>query len=271
MNPTTSTTATRQWLMLDHPGWLKSPDGRVRRAFRDGDQTWSIVCDPLTGDDSPTSAEVSPSAASSKATGDWFDPATLPPPLCDAAPIRTIGRRFRVRNHDLWDALLPLMLRHRRRAIDATRSYRDLCDAHGTSLSTNGNRALLAPRPEIVAGLSDHAFKALGLRGMGARLRTVAAGCATRSNTWRRLSHAELFLDLQAIPYVGMWTAGAAMADLTNNFGYYTFGGTPAHRSPHEILNEIIRQLCPHEFIAGAPKVTSEQLSTLVGLVTAIP
>jgi len=98
-------------MVLDHPGWLKSPSGRVRRAFREGEAVWTAICEPVSEGFEPV-VEIIRSAGvlGLRLDVDGFDPADLEVPSVFAQPLRARGRVHRVRNPDLWDT------RHRRPA-----------------------------------------------------------------------------------------------------------------------------------------------------------
>jgi DNA-3-methyladenine glycosylase II len=258
--------------MLDHPGWLLSPDGRVRRAFRDGETLWTVTCDPA-GDTSTATVEIHSRTPTDKADilarGDWFDPATLPDILRTLEPIRDVGRIRRVRNPDLWDALLPPILRQRSRADDASRMYRRLCETYGRTVTTEAGPALLAPRPETVAELPDSAFNEIRLRGKSKPLRMVAKAYLSRAKSWTVLTPAELFAELQTIPYVGRWTAGVAVADVTNDYSFYALAWPSGCARWQKLFTATSTDLTESGFKEVWAQLDRRQLSTLVLLALA--
>ena len=201
--------------------------------------------------------------------GDVFDPAVLPTKLRMSRPVRDMRCVHRFRNPDLWGALLPPILHQRRRALDAARMYRSLCEAHGPQVSTEAGPALLAPRPDTVAGLSDSAFNAIGLRGKAAPLRKIASAYMDRATSWSGLSHGELYTELLAVPGVGKWTAGIAIADVTNDFSFYAFSGLSTFTRWQEMFSAIESGLTADEFKRTLERLNRHQLSTFVLLALA--
>jgi hypothetical protein len=259
-------------MMLDHPGWLLSPDGRARRAFRDGETVWTVVREP-TSDTSTATVEIHSRTPTDKtdilARSDWFDPAILPNVLRISNLIRDMGRIHRVRNPDLWDALLPPILHQRRRSEDASRMYRSLCETYGRTVTTEAGPALLAPSPATVVDLPDSAFDEIRLRGKAKPLRMVAKTYLSRVKGWKVLSPAELFAELQAVPYVGRWTAGVAIADVTNDYGFYAFTGLSGHARWMELFTATGTDLTESQFKEMWTHLDRRQLSTLVLLTLA--
>jgi DNA-3-methyladenine glycosylase II len=262
--------------MLDHPGWLLSPDGRVRRAFRDGEAVWTVVCDPA-GDTSMATVEIHSRTSTDKADilarGDWFDPASLPDILRTSEPIRDMPRIRRIRNPDLWDALLPPILCQRQRVDDASRMYRRLCEAYGRTVKTEAGLALLAPRPDTVAELPDSTFSEIRLRGKAKPLRMAAEAYLSRAQSWTVLTTAELFADLQTIPYVGRWTAGVAIADATNDYSFYAFAWPSGCARWQKLFTATSTDVTESQFKAAWAQLDRQQLSTLVllALASALP
>jgi DNA-3-methyladenine glycosylase II len=222
---TASTSTDPVRMVVDHPGWLTPTPGRFERAFRWGHRTWVINCCAVGARLEPTAEVVNPSEAAGTVAAsrlvEVFDPAALPEPFRSVAQIRECGRVQRLRNPDLWDALLLPILQHRCRRSDAVGMYRRLCSALGEKIRTTRSAVFLPPRPETVVGLDDAAFDKADLLPGADRLRTIAAAYLEHGAIWLQLGPADLFVALQQARYVGAWTAAAAVADLTNDFSFY--------------------------------------------------
>jgi DNA-3-methyladenine glycosylase II len=54
-------------------------------------------------------------------------------------------------------------------------------------------------------------------------LRTAAEACLEFGAKWAELDPAGLVTEVQNVPHVGPWTAGATVADLTNDYTLYPF------------------------------------------------
>ena len=209
-------------LVLDHPGWRVRVDSGVLRAFWSEDAVWVTNCNTVCSTFNSTTVIVhgtdSADAPAASCIVDWFDPASLPDIFQRTAEVRSCGRVHRLRNSDLWDALLPQVLRQRRRLVDANRMYRSLCHVHGERIETPQGTALLPPRPAMIAGLGDEAFHRVGLRYKAEALRTIAQAYVERGADWADMAPSELCLALQDVTGIGSWTARMTVADLTNDF-----------------------------------------------------
>jgi hypothetical protein len=183
---------------LDHPGWLRETCGRVRRAFRFDNTVCTAICEANHVTFEPTVETGTPADATTMSSLiDWFDSASLPASFRATVPFRHDTRVQRVRNPDLWDALLPPIFRQRRRAQDVESLYRRFCINHGSIIATTAGLTLLPPTPESVAGLPDDAFIKLGMRDKRRPLRAAAEACLNRASEWDELPPGKLFAGLQ--------------------------------------------------------------------------
>ena len=107
---------------------------------------------------------------------------------------------------------------------------------HGSIIATTAGLTLLPPTPEIVAGLPDDTFIKLGMRDKRKALRAAAEACLNRAHEWDGLSPARLFTQLQTVSHVGQWTAGAVVADVTNDYSFYATPVDMAYRQWKESL-----------------------------------
>jgi DNA-3-methyladenine glycosylase II len=218
-----SGTSCLGWVMTDHPSWLVGQQTAFR-VVRRGSSVWALSCAPTSG----VVASVSSRADLVSGTGalpvsDLFDPTMLVGPEPLASELRELGMVLRWRNPDLWDAVATAVLRQVIRAGQARKLHQEFCRAHGERVMTPFGEACLLPTPEIVVGLSDAEFGRLGLAFKGRALRAVAEACLEFGGKWAALRPADLLVELQTIPRVGPWTAGAAGADLTNDYTLYPF------------------------------------------------
>lgn len=206
-------------MMLDHPGWLTAEDGTAFRAVRAAAEVWTAVVTPagrrlhLTA---PPGARPAPVV-------DVVDPASLAGehPLVEV--LRQAGPVARLRNPDLWDALVTSIIRQVIRAGQARALYRAFCTRHGEPATTPAGTAWLVPTPRTVLGLTDTEFTHLGMAFKRGALRAAAAAYLDHGPDWTRLPAAILLADVQQVPRVGRWTAGATVADHSNDFSLYPF------------------------------------------------
>lgn len=245
--------------------------GRIERAFRWSNKAWVINCSRV-GTRFEPSAEVvrPPDAVGTVATQglvEVFDPETLPEPFRSLPPIRGCGRVQRLRNPDLWDALLPPILQYRSRTFERVRRYRRLCSAYGETIPTARSAVPLPPRPETVRDFDDAAFGRIGVPlHLADRLRTVANEFVDRTDFWLTLPPAELFDALQDVSYVGKWTAAAATADLTNDFSFYPRSDFTTAGRWEQFTQESEGRLTAYDFECAWQSMCQEQKSTLTAL-----
>ncbi|GGS84216.1 hypothetical protein GCM10010156_48500 [Planobispora rosea] len=204
MTPTT-------WTMLEHPGWELGP--APARALRTPTGTWLIHTRPaytatlITGTGPAPHRDVHDPAA--------LDALALPAGL--HAALRRLGRIQRLRTADLWEALATAIIRQVIRAGQARTMHHALRTAAGQRAGT----CALMPTPEQVLALSDAAFAALGMAFKRRPLRAAAEAYLLHRDEWAELPADVLVKALQAVPRIGPWTAGAAVADHTGDFSLY--------------------------------------------------
>jgi DNA-3-methyladenine glycosylase II len=144
------------------------------------------------------------------------------PQLCGA--LMSLGSVARFRTPDLWDAIGTAIIRQVIRAGHAKRLYRAFCDAYGERCGgANQETYALFPTPETVLDLSDTQFSAVGLTFKRRALRTAAEAYLKHTMQWRDLPPAVLVRELQQVPRIGAWTAGATVADFSNDFTHYPY------------------------------------------------
>jgi DNA-3-methyladenine glycosylase II len=208
-------------VMTDHPAWVPDDDRMLIRAFpRSGDGHAVARTDGRRLD-----------WCCPDATAGGPDPGvfTLPESAAHTVPelaaaLRFLGRVARFRNPSLWDALGTAIIRQVVRAAQAQRQYQAFCAAYGTSVTCGTVTGWVFPSPETVLGLGDAQFAAAGLAFKRHALRAAASALLKHRSDWESLAAGDLVTALQAVPRVGPWTAGAAVADWDNDFTAYPCG-----------------------------------------------
>lgn len=213
---------TFRFVITEHAAWRITERGRHRVfALPDGGQ-WLVRV-------SGSEVLSCPLVAS---TGEpRFDVFALPRPGMArreapelSSALAALGTVARFRTSDLWEAIATAIIRQVVRAAQAKRLYRDFCQAHGQRVThLNGEGYALFPAAETVLGLHDEQFASIGLTLKRRPLRAAAEAYLKHEAHWRDLPPAVLVQELQHIPRIGPWTAGAAAADYSNDFTYYPY------------------------------------------------
>jgi DNA-3-methyladenine glycosylase II len=209
-------------LMLDHPSWLVNDDATAYRVMRSAGSVWSVTCVPA--------AEGGQRVRTVRVDGDGpapvldvFDSATVTGQDAIAVALRQAGPVARLRNPDLWDALATAIIRQVIRAGQARKLYRVFCHQHGDPVTTPNGTGWLFPAPQVVLDLPDEEFTHLGMAFKRRPLQAAAQAYLEHGVTWATLPPARLLADVQHVRRIGPWTAGAAVADLSNDFSLYPF------------------------------------------------
>lgn len=248
------------WVMTDHLSWTIG-QGTAFRVVRNESAVWLLRVTPIVEAGSGVRTEADRvSGGESTPTFDIFDPAGLVGPDELVTGLQAMGPVARWRNPDLWDAIAAAVLRHEVCASRARTLYQDFCRAHGQQVSTSLGEAFLVPTPDTVSTLSAAEFERLGLACKQRALRAAAQAFLKCGAQWAALGAGELFCALQMVPRVGPWTAGAAVADLTNDYERYPFDDLA--------VRTFARQLAPgcnwpgsgHEFASGWVRLAGDQL-----------
>jgi DNA-3-methyladenine glycosylase II len=209
-------------MMLDHPAWLTSEDGTAHRVVRSSDSVWSLAA--VRGARDTVRVQARRAAGNGPApTMDVFDPATLVGDDPVARALRQTRAVGRLRNPDLWDALATGIVRQVIRAEQARKLYRALCRRHGEPVATPTGTICLFPAPQVVLGLADADFAALGLAFKRPALQAAAQAYLRHGDSWAQLPLIDLVTAVQTVPRIGPWTAGAAIADAHNAYHLYPF------------------------------------------------
>ena len=257
-------------LLLDHPGWLRSAEGRVRRAFRLGEVACTVTCEPVSERFAPTVALVRPTdVVALRLDADGVDPTRLDVPAEFAAPLRARGRVHRVCNPDLWDALVTAVLHQRTDHARQRSTYQWLCETYGSRVPTEDGSALLLPTPSQMATLPSIAMVRLSMGPRRCSFPTVAATYLEHGTRWALLPPAQLVTELKTIPGVGPWTAGLAVADFTNDYSFLPFADFAISQWAANFLTTSTQPLEETEFARMWRRAHGQQLSMLTLLTLA--
>lgn len=210
-------------VMTDHPAWQSDSEGKAFRAVRCGASVWVLTCRPCESGSGYETAAEPVSDAGDPPVVDVIDPAALIGPAAVVAPLCEMGEVARWRNPDPWDALATAVIRQVIRAGQARVLYRTFCRGHGQPVMTPSGQTWLFPTPQTVLDLPDAAFGLLGMAFKRRPLRALAEAVLKSGQCWADLDPASLVAQVQAVPRIGPWTAGASVADLTNDYALYPF------------------------------------------------
>jgi DNA-3-methyladenine glycosylase II len=209
-------------VITEHAAWRITQRGQYRVfALPDGGQ-WLV----RANGSEPMSVPLIPSSGEPRF--DVFslvrpEVATTEAPELSSALAR-LGTVARFRTSDLWEAIATAIIRQVVRALHARRLYRDFCQAYGHQIPClNGEGYALFPTADTVRGLRDEQFASTGLAFKRQPLRAAAEAYLNHEAHWRDLPPDALVEELQRIPRIGPWTAGAAVADYSNDFTCYPY------------------------------------------------
>ncbi|MFC6094911.1 hypothetical protein [Saccharothrix lopnurensis] len=208
-------------VMTDHPSWLSAGE-TAYRAVRSGGSTWVLTYAPEGTGTCRTEARLTCGEGDAPVL-DVVDPAGLTGPDDVVDALRAAGTVGRWRNPDLWDALATSIVRQVIRAGQARKLYRAFCRAHGEAVTTPHGPTWLFPTPEAVLALPDDEFTALGMAFKRRPLKAAAEAVLEVGPKWGELDPAALRDEVQGVPRIGPWTAGATVADLTNDYALYPY------------------------------------------------
>lgn len=209
-----------QLTMTEHPAW-RPLDGQHTRVFpMPGGEQWAVstlgaqlTVTPLDGAKTlPQADEFALDAGSPGGA------AELLAALGGITPVR------RFRNPSLWDAIGTAIVRQVIRAPQATKLYRLFCDTYGEKVALpSGHTYALFPTPTRTLSLSDDDFVHVGMAFKRRPLRQAAEAYWEHHKVWESLTPAELVATLPKVKGIGVWTAGAAVADYWNDWALYPY------------------------------------------------
>jgi DNA-3-methyladenine glycosylase II len=201
------------------------------------------------------------SGAGDAPVADVIDPAALTGPTAMVASLCTAGRVTRWRNPDLWDALATAIVRQVIRAGQARKLCRAFSRAYGEPVSTPCGQTWLVPTPETVLMLPDIEFARLGMAFKARPLRATAETFLELGAKWAELDPAALVTEVQAVPRVGPWTAGTAVADLTNDYALYPFADLAVRTWAQRLAPQRCWPDTEPEFAQAWARLAEDQLS----------
>lgn len=209
-----------QLVVTEHPAWRITEPGKYRVfTLRDNGQ-WLVTI-------SGNKLSILPLVAG--ASGPQLDIFQLRETTAGQAPelsqpLAALGIVARFRTPDLWEAIATAIIRQVIRAAHARRLYRNLCEAYGQRITCpDGSGCALFPAAETVLELSDEQFASIGLTFKRRPLRAAAEAYLRHGARWPDLAPSVLIGELQQVPRIGPWTAGAAVADFSNDFACYPY------------------------------------------------
>ncbi|MFI5686803.1 hypothetical protein [Streptomyces sp. NPDC051636] len=209
-------------MITEHPAWHPTPTGAVRAVEHSG-TTWvahwnggGLMLHSVDASDADT-----PPVAYTSAINLPRHPDAQP--LVDE--LTKLGTVQRLNNPSLWDAIATAILRQVVRAGQARKIHEAFCRAYGRHVQAGERTLALMPTPDVVLGLSDEAFKAVGAAFNRAKLRAAAEAYRQHGEQWRTLDAESLAKELRTTVHgVGEWTAAAAAADFTGDHSVYPHG-----------------------------------------------
>ncbi|TVT52066.1 hypothetical protein FNH05_13560 [Amycolatopsis rhizosphaerae] len=194
-------------------------------------------------------------------TFDRLDPGKLAGPRTMITRLTQLGVVARWRNPDLWDALATSIVRQVIRAGQARKLYRTFCQVHGEPVLTPLGETWLFPTPETVLELPDAEFARLGMAFKTRPLRAAADACLEFGAKWAELEPTELVTELQTVPRIGPWTAGATVADLTNDYALYPYADLAVRTWAQHLAPRRAWPNTEPEFAATWARLAGAQLS----------
>ena len=240
-------------VMHENPAWSLQ-DGAWLRAFSADPDSVAIVSGGgwhACGPGAPTPQE--------------FNLGTLPDsvPTWLARNLAAMGRVTRFPTPNLWEALATAIIRQVIRADQARLLHHKFRAAHGRRVATAHGDAYLMPDAATVADLPPGAFASLGMRFKCRPLQAAAAAYLEQGAKWRELPPARMVEELQAVPRVGPWTAGAAVADFTHDWTLYPHGDLAVRKWAALAAPDVDWPTDDAAFATRWRRIAGDQLGTL--------
>ncbi len=254
-------------VMTDHPSWL-SAGSTYYRAVRSGDAVWALIAEPSGTGCWQTSVNLV-SGHGRQPVADVFDPASLTGTDGLIEPLRVAGTVARWRNPDIWDALATSIIRQVIRAGQARKLYREFSRVHGEMVSTPAGETWLFPTPTTVLELPEEEYSRLGLAFKWPPLQAAAQAYLNQRQVWADLDASTLLTAVQSVHRIGPWSAGATVADLTNDYSLYPFADLAVRTWAKRIAPERIWPDKEPEFAALWQQLSQDQLSEWTALTLA--
>ncbi|WP_435111357.1 hypothetical protein [Nocardiopsis synnemataformans] len=261
-SPQTSGRGAFVW--CDHPGWSVTASGR-RRTVRTEHGVWTAQAHTDL-----TVARVGESLGPAPVV-DVYSPAVLGPRVPDALrqALQKQGPVQRLRTPSLWEALATAIIRQVARADQAQAMFARFCDAHGAPLP---DAPTAFPRPEAVLALAESDFAELGMAFKRRPLLAAAEALLEFGLKWADLAPQDLVVEVQSVPRIGRWTAGAAVADATGDFSLYPYADMAVRKCAAQAVPVLGRSDDEPAFARWWRSLTTTptQLSTLTVLTLAL-
>jgi DNA-3-methyladenine glycosylase II len=193
------------------------------------------------------------------------DLTSIPPsvPVSLREKLTAVGTVVRWRTPDLWDAVATAIIRQVIRADQARLFHYRFRTAHGRPVSSPHGTAHLLPDAATVAHLPADAFTSLGLSFKRRPLQAAAAAYLELGAKWTELPPTQLIEELQTVPRIGPWTAGAAIADFTHDWTLYPHGDLAVRKWAALAAPDINWPEKEDAFAARWRRIAGDQLGTL--------
>ncbi|WP_435107138.1 hypothetical protein [Nocardiopsis synnemataformans] len=203
-------------LICEHPGWQTNETGRRRTVLTATDVWLALAGEKITTTRISGGSGPGPSV-------DLYDPADLSDRTPSELRSTLVGQGpvQRLRNPDLWDALATAIIRQVIRADQARLMYQRVSKAFGAPAEEGPHPF---PTPRTVLALRESDFAELGMKFKARPLTAAAQAFIELGDRWAELPPEDLVAEVQAVPRIGPWTAGAALADYTGDFSFYPYG-----------------------------------------------
>lgn len=240
-------------VMCEHPAWTFI-DGVWLRAFSsDPDRSVAATSNswrtfgPAAGE--PDTVELT------------SIPATVPTSL--RTSLTSLGTVTRWRTPSLWEAIATAIVRQVIRADQARVLHHRFRTAHGRPATSPHGVLHLLPDPAIVADLPAEAFTSLGMLFKRRPLQAAATAYLEQGAKWAELPPAQLVEELQTVPRIGPWTAGAAVADFTHDWTLYPHGDLAVRKWAALAAPDITWPDSEDAFTAQWRRIAGDQLGPL--------
>jgi DNA-3-methyladenine glycosylase II len=126
---------------------------------------------------------------------------------------------------------------------------------------TTAGTGRLFPSPDTVLALPDDEFARLGMAFKRRPLRAAAEAYLEFSPKWTELDPHRLLAEIQTVPRIGPWTAGATVADATNDYTLYPFADLAVRTWAKHLASERNWPDTEPEFARVWQGLAAEQLS----------
>lgn len=119
------------------------------------------------------------------------------------------------------------------------------------------------PDAATVAGLPAAAFTELGMAFKRRPLQAAAAAYLEHGQKWQELPPTRLAEELQTVPRIGPWTAGAAVADYSHDWTLYPYGDLAVRKWATAAAPDVTWPTNDADFAAHWRRIAGGQLAPL--------